>query len=214
MFRKMEVTNLIKKILIFISGLFIMGFGVALSVKADLGVSPISCTPYVFSLKFPFTLGELTIIFNGLLILMQVILLRRRYRLIQLAQLPAVIVFGYFIDFSLNILSDLNTHFYFYQLVLCLLSCMVLAFGIFIILKADVICLPGEGLAIAIVDTFEKEFGKIKIWVDSSMVIIGALSSFILIQQIEGIGEGTVVAALLVGYFIKFYRCKFVRAYK
>ena len=201
----MKIENTAKKTAAFITGLFIMSIGVALSVKANLGVSPISCVPYVFSIKLPFSLGELVIIQNILLICLQIILLRNRYRIFQLVQLPAVFVFGFFIDFSLYLFSGINTDFYPLQLLLCLLSCIVLAFGIFLIVKADITYMPGEGLTLAIIEVFHTNFGKTKIAVDSSMVIIGIISSFILLRQIKGIREGTVLSALLVGYLIKIY---------
>ncbi len=95
----MKTKNTAKKTAAFITGLFIMSIGVALSVKANLGVSPISCIPYVFSLRLPLTMGVLVIILNIMLIALQIILLKSRYKIFQLIQLPAVFVFGFFIDF-------------------------------------------------------------------------------------------------------------------
>lgn len=85
-----------------------MALGVSLSVKADLGVSPISCVPYVYSLTLPLTLGEITILLNLFFILMQMLILRKNYHLAQLVQLPVVIVFGYCIDFTLHLISTLQ----------------------------------------------------------------------------------------------------------
>ncbi len=202
---KIKTDQMLKKISVFVSGLFFMAFGVALSVKADLGVSPISCVPYVYSLKFPFTIGELTIFLNTLFIVMQVILLHRKYRLIQLIQLPAVIVFGYFIDLTMYMLSEFYATSYGSQIFWCILSCIILAFGVFFIVKADLTYLPGEGLVVAIANSFQQEFGKMKIGLDSSMVIFGTLSSFLLIGHLQGIREGTFIAAIAVGYLVKFY---------
>jgi uncharacterized membrane protein YczE len=209
-----QTTVLSIRVLTFVTGLFIMAIGVTLSVKANLGLSPISCTPFVLSLKLPLTLGELTILFNLLLIGLQVLILRKNYQYFQLIQLPAVTLFGYFIDFTMGIFSGLNTSSYFMQIVLCLLSCIILAFGIFLIIKANLTYLPGEGLAVAITETFKKEFGKVKIGIDSSMVILGTLSSFLLLNQLEGIREGTFAAAVLVGYMIRFYNSQFLRLQK
>lgn len=186
-----------------------MAFGVALSVKANIGVSPISCIPFVYSLKLPFTLGELTIAFNILLIILQIILLKKNYQLIQLVQLPVVFVFGLFIDYSLSLVSCLNITTYLWQFFLCLLSCLFIALGVFLEVKANITFLPGEGLALAISETFKKEFGKAKIGVDCSFVILGVASSFIFLHQLQGIREGTIVAAILVGFIAKFISKRF-----
>lgn len=208
------MNKLLLKIVTFTLGLFVMAFGVALSVKANLGISPISCIPYVYSFKLPFTLGELTILFNILLIFLQMIVLRKNYRLVQLVQLPVVFVLGLFIDLTMYMVSDLYVSNYVGQLFLCLLSCVVIAFGVFLEVKANIIYLPGEGLAMAISDTFEKEFGKAKIGVDISMVIVGIMSSFIFLHQLQGIREGTIVAAILVGFIVKFFNKKLPSAVK
>ena len=200
--------KLLFRIITFGIGLFVMALGVALSVKADLGVSPISCIPYVYSLKMPFTLGQLTIVFNVFIMLLQVAVLRKNYRLIQLIQLPVVFAFGMFIDLAMNMLSFLSASNYALKAFWCLLSCVVIAFGVFLEVKAKITYLPGEGLAMAISETFKKEFGKAKIGVDSGMVILGILSSFVFLHQLLGIREGTIAAAILVGFIAKFFSKK------
>lgn len=196
------------RLLVFSFGLFVMALGVALSVKANLGVSPISCIPYVYSFKLAYTLGQLTIFFNILLIILQIILLRRNYRLVQLIQLPVVFIFGYFIDLTLKMVSDLSVSNYMWQAAWCLLSCVVIAFGVFLEVKANITYLPGEGLARAISETLKKEFGRSKIGVDTSMVVFGVISSFIFLNHIQGIREGTIAAAILVGFMAKYFSKK------
>ncbi len=197
--------NILKQSVVFIFALFFMSMGVTLSVKADLGVSPISCIPYVYSLKFPLTLGETTIILNVLLILLQMAVLRKKYEWVQLIQIPVVFVFGFFIDFTMQMFSWLEPADYLSKALLCLLACVVVAFGVFLEVKAKLTYLPGEGLAMAITKVFDIEFGKTKIAIDSSMVILGIASSFIFLSALAGIREGTVAAAILVGYFARFY---------
>ena len=200
-----KIKNLLKRCSAFVLGLFIMAIGVALSVKAQLGVSPISCTPYVLSLKYSLTLGELTIIFNALLMLIQILILRKKYKLAQLIQLPMVIIFGYFIDLAMHMFSGFNTSSYLWQALYCILSCVIMAFGIFIIVQTDITYLLGDGLTVVIANILKKDFGKVKIGFDSTMVSIGMISSFFLLHSIQGIREGTLISALSVGYLVKFY---------
>lgn len=205
----MKKDKLLKRCIVLVIGLFIMAIGVALSIKANLGTSPVSCVPYVYSLGFPMTVGLLSIIINVLMILLQIVLLRKDYQLIQLVQLPVALIFGFFIDFAMFLLSDLQPSNYIYQWILCLLSCVIIAFGVFLEVKANVTYLAGEGLSIAISKAFNKEFGKAKVGVDASLVIIGVASSFILLHRLEGIREGTIAAALLVGTIARFYNKNF-----
>ena len=196
--------NILTQSIVFIFGLFIMAVGVVLSVKADLGVSPISCVPYVYSVTFPLTLGQTTIILNVLLIFLQMLLLRKRYRMFQLVQFPVVFLFGYFIDLIMKYSDWMVPATYAEQAALCLLSCVVLGIGVFFEIKAALTYLPGEGLAMALTQTFGVEFGKTKIGTDSSLVVLGIASSLFFLDELAGIREGTVVAAVLVGYIVRF----------
>lgn len=201
--------NIVNQSLVFIFGLFIMAVGVVLSVKADLGVSPISCVPYIYSLSFPLTLGQTTIILNVLLIFIQMLLLRKKYRMFQLVQFPVVFLFGFFIDLIMKYSAWMTPGNYGEQALLCLLSCVILGIGVFFEVKAALTYLPGEGLAMALTQTFGVEFGKTKIGTDSTLVVIGIASSLFFLGALEGIREGTVVAAVLVGYIVRFLHTRF-----
>lgn len=95
----------LKRYIIFLIGLFINSLGVSLVTKANLGTSPISSIPYVLSLNLPLTLGQFTIIFSLLLILLQLFILRKNFKLEHLLQIPISIVFGYFIDLTMVLLK-------------------------------------------------------------------------------------------------------------
>ena len=84
-----------KRWLLLCVGLLVMAFGVAFSIKGGLGTSPISSLPYVISRITPLTVGTATIAMHVALILLQILLLRRRYQLIQLLQLPVALAVRY-----------------------------------------------------------------------------------------------------------------------
>jgi len=196
---------LLQRTLFFICGLLIMAIGVDLSVKANLGVSPISSVPYVYGLGFPLTLGQTTVILNILLVALQIRLLRNDYPWIQLVQIPVVLLFGWFIDSAMPMLSWIAPTHYASQLFYCLLSCAVIAFGVFMEVRARVTYLPGEGLAMVLCRKFGFEFGRSKIGVDSALVVTGVLSSLVFLGSVQGIREGTILAAILVGYMVRFF---------
>ncbi|MCH4193479.1 MAG: DUF6198 family protein [Butyrivibrio sp.] len=184
-------------------GFFIMALGVALSTRADLGTSPISCPPYVLSLVIPFTMGAITIAMHVVFILIQILLLRREYDPIQLLQLVAAFVFGFFTDLTLSMTAAVVLHSYFMQWVLCLISCVLVAIGVELEVRAGVVMLAGEGTMTAISKVFHLEFAKVKIAFDLSMVVIACVISFAALGQIKGVREGTVAAAVLVGLMVR-----------
>ena len=197
--------NKLKRYILFLIGLFINSLGVSLVTKASLGTSPISSIPYVLSLNFPLTLGNFTIIFSLLLIILQIIILRKNFKVENILQIPVSIVFGYFIDFTMYLLVWINPQNYFIKLIALLIGCIVLGFGVYIEVIADVVMLPGESFVRAIVQTWNTNFGTTKIIFDSSMTIIAGVLSFVFSARLNGVREGTVIAALLVGFIARLF---------
>lgn len=185
--------------------LFIMSLGIALSAKANLGVSPISCTPYVLSLAFPLSMGTVTILMNLSFVAVQAALLKKQFRTTHLLQIPVVLVFGALTDFSMWLTAPLEPSGYLWSALLCLFSCVVIGFGVFLQVKADAVLLAGEGMGLAFVKIFKWEFGTVKTCIDCSLVCIGLACSLMFLPGLEGIREGTVVAAVLVGMIVRFF---------
>jgi len=207
--------NKLKRYLLFLAGLFINALGVSLVTKASLGTSPISSIPYVLSLKFPFTLGNFTIIFSILLILLQILILRKNFKMENILQIPVSIAFGYFIDLTMYMFFWVNPQNYAIKLIALFAGCIVLGFGVYMEVLADVVMLPGESFVRAIVQTWNTNFGTTKIMFDSSMTIIAGGLSVIFFGKLNGVREGTIIAALLVGFIARLFgkHLKFVKPY-
>ena len=193
----------LKRYLIFLVGLFVNSLGVSLITKANLGTSPISSIPYVLSLNFPFTLGSFTIFFSIFLIVLQLIILRKNFKLEHILQIPVSIIFGYFIDLTMILFSWVNPEAYIMKIVYLLIGCLILGVGVYMEVLADVVMLPGESFVRAIVLTWKTNFGTTKICFDVSMSVIAAVLSFIFAGSLAGVREGTVIAALLVGFIAR-----------
>lgn len=203
---KIDWKIILKNYTILLFGLFIMSFGVALSVKSELGTTPISCIPNVLKYAVPLSLGTITIIFNFLLIVIQVIILKNEFQRKQWMQLVVTIFFGYFIDFALYILTSVQVTDYVSQWMLCVISCFIIALGVYFEVISNAIVLPGEGVSLAVRHVTDIEFGKLKMGFDSSNVIIGGILSLTLYGTFQGIGLGTIFAGITVGYIVRFYR--------
>ena len=193
----------LKRYLIFLVGLFVNSLGVSLITKANLGTSPISSIPYVLSLNFPFTLGNFTIFFSIFLIVLQLIILRKNFKLEHILQIPVSIIFGYFIDLTMILFSWVNPEAYIMKIVYLLIGCLILGVGVYMEVLADVVMLPGESFVRAIVLTWKTNFGTTKICFDVSMSVIAAVLSFVFAGKLAGVREGTVIAALLVGFIAR-----------
>lgn len=194
-----------KRYLIFLIGLFVNSLGIALITRANLGTSPISSIPYVLSLLYPPTLGVFTIWMSVVLILLQLLLLRRNFKLEHALQLPFLFLFGYFIDLNMMLLNAVNPQFYPIQIMSLLAGCVVLGFGVYLEVLADVAMLPGESFVRAVSATFKKDFGATKVTFDVSVTAIAVVLSLVLAHRLVGVREGTVIAALLVGFLARLF---------
>ena len=195
----MQKTELAKRYLFFLAGLFISAFGVSFITKADLGTSPISSIPYTLSLAFSPSLGAFTLYFSLLLIAAQLFLMRRNFPKQYWMQIPISFLFSWFIDLSMNLLSALNPQLYLFKIFLLLIGCAILGFGVFTEIVANVAMLPGESLVSAVVYRFHTDFGKTKIAFDTIMSISAAILGLILFHHLAGVREGTLISAILVG---------------
>ena len=125
------------------------------------------------------------------------------------------IVFGYFIDLTMYLFFWVNPENYLVKLIALLAGCIVLGFGVYLEVVADVVMLPGESFVCAIVQTWNTNFGTTKILFDSSMTIIAGVLSFVFFGKLNGVREGTIIAALLVGFIARLFgkHLEFIKPY-
>ena len=180
-----------------------MAFGVAFSIKAGLGTSPISSVPYVTSEISGLSVGTTTIIMNFIFVLMQIAILRKQYDWFQLLQFPAAILFGTAIDLAQRIIHPIMCSSYFQQWIFCILGIFLIAFGVSLEVNADLVTTPGEGVVLSICKITPIKFGNMKMIFDIILVCISIVLSFLFLGELSGVREGTIAAAVFVGQITK-----------
>lgn len=149
-------------------------------------------------------LGIATIIFSVFMVLLQIVLLRKDYKIINLLQLPVGIIFGVFLTFccSLTVYIPEPSSFI-VQLIMTLISTVLVALGVFLYVPAGFIPLAPEGAMLAISRITKAKFANVKLICDITMVVISLVTCLIVIRQLGSVGIGTILAALLVGTEVK-----------
>lgn len=204
---KMTKTEILKRYVLLIIGLFFSALGVAVTKRGDLGVSPISSVANVIAERFSFfTLGNWLIVWNCVLIVGQIILLRKKFNPVQLLQIPLSFLFGWFTDFGVWCASFIPVDIYPVRLLMVMVGTVILGFGITLCVIANVVMNSGEAFVKAVSDTIHKNFGNVKIAFDISCVIMAVVLSLIFFDfKIVGTREGTIIAALCTGLVVKFF---------
>lgn len=187
------------RFLLYIVGLFALAIGIALSIRSNLGVSPITSIPSVFSLISGKSVGTITFIFYSVCVALQIIILRKDYKLKDLLQIAFSSIFGVFTDASLYLFRNLTPGNYLGQIFLLLLSLVIISIGLFLILTADIIVNAPEGLCVAISKKWNIEFAKVKSSFDIICVIISLTIYLTMFGNLGQIREGTIIAALSIG---------------
>ena len=205
--KKRSIKDTLVRYGFFLIGLFIASLGVAFSTIAGLGTSPVASVPYAVSLvSGVLTFGGWLNLWSLIQILITVAVLRRRAKPAEIAvQTLLAFLYGYLTDFSCFLLRGIAPGSYFSRFALMLTGCAVLAFGIWIQCKAGVAMLPGEAMNRAISEVYQKKYENVKIFFDVLYIVFSVSLCLIFFGRLEGVREGSVVAALLIGNLIKLY---------
>lgn len=184
---------------------FLMALGIALVTNANLGTTPITSLPYALSAIYPLSLGAATFLLNMLLVALQKVLLGKKFLWTHLLQLPAVLLFSIFIDVCMWLTTPLITSAYPLQILLCLAGCAMLGLGISLEIVSDATVQPGEGMVIAIAYRTRAIFGNVKVLFDLALVTLAAGLSLVMLHAVVGLREGTLIAAVLTGFCVRFF---------
>ena len=193
-------------------GLAFIAAGIAFSVLSNLGVSALNVLQYAFSVRFPrFSFGTFNMGLFSLLILIQIAVLRKNFKLIDLLQLAANTLLGYMADFFIWAFTGLGflPETLAMRFVFIALCCVFTAFGISIEVASKAWMLPAEMTVYAFTRTFGGQFSTNKIIMDSSLLVLTGILCLIWFGNILGpadqpvIGWGTVISAVAIGLIMK-----------
>lgn len=142
---------------------------------------------------------------NLLFVAVQPLLLRAFYWRELMGQVIVTIPFGNSIDFFMWVLQDYNPDTLLERWIACLASVVILAFGVFLEVRAKIFLAAGEGLVNVLAFVSHKSFSLIKNCFDISLVTLAIIIAFMEFGGLHGVGLGTVAAAVLAGRIIHLY---------
>jgi uncharacterized membrane protein YczE len=151
------------------------------------------------------TVGGYTVLMNFVFVVLQVAVLRRRFEPVQLFQLVIGFVFGWLIDLNAGMLAGLECESLWSKAMVQLAGCTVMGIGIAFEVRCGSVTMPGEGITVALSRVFGTPFPKMKICVDTALVLLAVAGSFLFFGQWRWniIGPGTLFAMVYVGIVVK-----------
>lgn len=215
--KNMPLNELVKRYTLFFTSVLIQGFAIATITFANIGTTPISSPNYVISLHTPLTLGDTTMIFNVILITLQLIILRSKIKdhvLDLIMQIPVIFLFSWMIDFGMTCLNKVLPDIlpYYMSWVLIVTGTVLLSISISLSVVASVCMVPGEYFLKVFHPIVNKSFSFVKTFFDNFLVLTAVILSLILtnFSAIEGVREGTLFSALFTGPLVHLFIPKFM----
>lgn len=200
-----------KRGIVYILGLFIMAIGVVFSVKSALGVSPVTCLANVVHQISKIDIGVCTTATYCFYIVVEILILRRDFKLSMLLQIVASTIFGTLVSVATKLFAFLPApEAYAMRLLYLACSIPIVAFGVMLYLTPQILPTPGEGLSIAISKKTGKSVANCKMITDCCLVVLSVAISLGFFGKLVGVREGTVISALTVGFVMK----RFMRVFQ
>lgn len=195
----------IKRLVVYLIGVYFTAVAIAISKMTPLGISPNSSLPNEISLILDANLGLVTAIVFASFVFIQWILLGKDFKVINFIQVLLSIIYGFFVNSAValvnRVLPPCDT--YLLQIIYTLVSAVLLGAAVKVYLAPKVMALPAEGLAQAVAQRFKIPFPTAKNVCDITIVTISVILSFVYFGTLYGIREGTIIHAILVGRSVK-----------
>ena len=202
-----------KDLMEMVFSIFVVSFGVVLSVKACQGASPIVSLPNVLSNVAGMSLGTTLFIVYMLFVVIQWILLRDRSQiLLTFSQLPFTMLFSVFVDLIEGVVEPWVVTDLLQQWVLVVVSTAIIAFGIVLEVDANISMLADDGLVLTVSRVTRIRLDKVMIIFDVCFVASAFIVSYAAFHDFVGVGLGTIFAGITLGMFVRLFT-KIVKRY-
>ena len=199
----MSFQSVCKRYCLFLTGVILCATGIAFITRAGLGTSPVT----------PVSMGFFTFLFNMIFLICEA-LLRKRFSVEQALQIPITFFFSFCIDKAMAIIPTRFGGPWGDSFVYLVIGCIIMSLGISFEVIADVIMLPAEALVRAIAQKTKIRFGNVKVCFDSTLTILAMIVAMLAFHKLNGVREGTLFNALVVGQIVKLWRKLFEKAAK
>ncbi|GAA0069638.1 membrane protein [Clostridium sardiniense] len=195
--KKLDCKQLIKKLVFFFLGVWIIQIGVAIFIGTNIGSDPFTVFTQGLAKVVGITpgIGNMIITFTFLVI---ILIFARHY--INIGTVLAMISAGPFIDLMIRVFRDMhfeNLNIVF-KMILLVLSCVIIAIGFSLLKATELGVAPNDVIPFLLSDKSKLQYRVVRIAMDITFFVVGYLLGGV-------IGIGTVIAALLQGPLIQFF---------
>ena len=189
-------------------GLVIMAFAAAFTAKADFGMSMVVAPAYILHLKVSevlpwFTFGVAEYCFQGVLVLLTVIIMKK-LKLTYFLSFVTAVLYGTLLDIAMNIIAPLPEENFIIRVIWYVVGTVLCSFAVSLFFHTY---LSPEAYELIVKELSVKtgfNINKIKTAYDCISTLLGIVLSFAFFGfgVFEGVGIGTVLCAFFNGFLI------------
>ncbi|WP_407397840.1 cytidylate kinase family protein [Anaerovibrio sp.] len=203
--RKKTVSELLRRYLLYTLGIILMACGIAVLIKAEMGVAPMVTMPYtIWLIADVFTVGAWIGLFNFAGLLGQLIIRRGRVKKqAMVMQIITALALGIFTDMALNSLAGFNPMSHSGRAVTCFFSSVLMASSLYCCVISSVALLPVDSLLRLLGAIYHKKFSTMRWISDITLSLLSAVLGLIFLGNLGGVREGTVIVAVFTGVILK-----------
>ncbi|WNM25972.1 YczE/YyaS/YitT family protein [Demequina capsici] len=189
----------------YVIGVPLLSAGIVVTIRADLGVSPVNSVPFVVSQTSALSLGVASFAIYGLQVALQALVLWRRTTWKVPLQLVGAFLFAWAIGAFDALMPQRAADGWPTSAGLLAAGIALTALGTTLVIRSNLLLAPPDGVVQAVSTRTGWELGTVKIAHDCAMVAIALVVGLAAGQTGLGIGVGTLISALLVGYAIRHF---------
>ncbi|MEA4816091.1 MAG: DUF6198 family protein [Lachnospiraceae bacterium] len=200
----------LRRILVYVFSMALLSLGVYFMTSANLGVAPIISLPFVISKVMGLSLGLTAFCANIAFILIQVLILKKRFPKQEFLQIAASFLFSFFVDLMAFLLAFVFVPVSLPERIISFIfGLFLIATGVSLMSLSRLFMLPGDAISRVIAKERGRDFGKTKVFIDASVVVLSTSLSFFFLKRLEGVHIGTLITVLLIGNIVSFFHSKF-----
>ena len=199
----------IKRYILVVLCIMLVGTACAFTLKAGIGVGAWDALAKSFSDLTGIEVGTAGVIFNSCCVFGELLILRKKFKLNHLLQLPLSLLLGTVVNFVLYDLLVFPFDSFVGGIVMFLCASTLAALGVSIIMLLDEVTFALEGLCMAITSIVPIKFSLLRQLVDVVSVIV-SVSMTLFLDLPWAIGLGTILGMLTfgptLGIFMKLFK--------
>jgi uncharacterized membrane protein YczE len=201
-----DTGSLKRRWITYVIGIYILTMGISLAVRAGIGISPQSSLTRTMTLVYThLSQGTYNFILELFMLFLTYLVSRKDFAVRNFASLIPAVVLATCLDLNLMLTRSIGFQDYFPKFLLLAFADALLAFGLFLMIRANLVLMPIDMFVNTLFKRTGLKWGDIKTTFDCTLLVVSAVIGFTLLGGPKFIREGTFMNAILVGQYIKLY---------